>query len=235
MLIVGTVLSFSTISSAASFDLTVSASDNCVDIRAHQVTPISHYIEPGTYKVTFISSAFYGDANSIPINKVTFYNTTDDLPYGWCYCVDDSTPLLIQVTGQGTDADSIFAFFVDITASDNTGTGILRFEDQATAEKPGQFANTPSLGKAAAYPNPFSGSLKLTYQIRKMTRSSILVFDATGKIVKTIYKGMIAPGTFSAVWDGSIYNGESAPAGSYFVKVLSDQAHEIAQKVVKIK
>ncbi len=82
-------------------------------------------ITPGTYQLTYNSGITYHGSN-LPVKKCIVYNTTDGQPGGWFYMVDDgASPLTIVVDGKGTQANTIWAFIVDITSQDNNGTGTL--------------------------------------------------------------------------------------------------------------
>lgn len=82
-------------------------------------------INPGVYQLTYQSGITYHGSN-LPVKKCIAYNTTDGQPGGWFYMVDDgASPLTIVVNGDGTQANYIWAFIVDITSQDNQGTGTL--------------------------------------------------------------------------------------------------------------
>ena len=87
-----------------------------------------HPINPGFYQLTYKSGITYCGSN-LPVKKCIVYNTTDGLPGGWFYLLDDgASPLIIQVNGVGTQAGRIWAFVVDITSQDNSGKGFVTVE-----------------------------------------------------------------------------------------------------------
>lgn len=85
-------------------------------------------IKPGVYQLTYDSGVTYHGSH-LPVKKCIVYNTTDGLPGGWFYMLDDgASPQTIVVNGQGTHAGHIWAFVVDITSGDNQGIGTVTVE-----------------------------------------------------------------------------------------------------------
>ena len=117
------------------FDLEVNSLTNCFEIWG---TPIqgfaSHSIERGRYVVTLKSNeARYCDAlrdyyDGCKVNKVSFYNTSNDRPNGWFYTIRLGKRITFDVTVIGTDANSVYAYFTDLFCGDNGGTAILHFK-----------------------------------------------------------------------------------------------------------
>jgi hypothetical protein len=62
-----------------------------------------------------------------PVPKTAFYITTDDQPKGWFHVIQKGQPIVIHVTGIGTDANVVSAFFIDGFCQDNSGSNVLRF------------------------------------------------------------------------------------------------------------
>lgn len=113
---------------ADSLYITVYPGSNVLDLRKGRTFNAStHHISRGRYKVTLDSRAYYHNSK-LPINKVMIYVTTDDQPNGWFWTVQEGKDTYITVSGKGTDSRTIYAFFVDIVSSDNTGYSTLKFE-----------------------------------------------------------------------------------------------------------
>lgn len=117
-----------------SFTLQVDALNNCVSMfqsANHNYTPATHHIDNGVYQVTVATSVQY-HPGCCEVRKVAFYATTDEQSYGWFHIVSQGTPIYINVTGQGTDPNSIYAFFADGDCGDNHGTATLYFRQLST-------------------------------------------------------------------------------------------------------
>ena len=73
----------------------------------------------------------------------------------------------------------------------------------------------PALG--APYPNPFSGSCSISYDMPESGVASITVYDLTGRAVRSIYSGSLPVGTGNVVFDGNDSRGNLLPPGCYAV------------------
>lgn len=63
------------------------------------------------------------------------------------------------------------------------------------------------------YPNPFNSSTNIKVGIPKPTELSIVIYDITGHVVDTIYKGKLEAGYYTFKW-----NGMNHPSGIYFCR-----------------
>jgi flagellar hook capping protein FlgD len=103
-------------------------------------------------------------------------------------------------------------------------------EMQQTGINPG----TPSIIVMRAQPNPFRASTVINYSVGTTPRQvDIAVFDASGRLVKTLVSGIQA-GSHQASWDGRHDNGVSAAAGVYFVKA-NVAGQQSAERVILIR
>jgi hypothetical protein len=72
---------------------------------------------------------------------------------------------------------------------------------------------------AQNYPNPFSGSTLIRYQITQPEKVCIKIYNILGQEVRT-YKSAYHPaGTFSTIWDGRDNDGKRLAAGIYFCQL----------------
>jgi len=71
-----------------------------------------------------------------------------------------------------------------------------------------------------AGPNPFRGGLRVEFTIPVGEEEvDLRVFDVTGRLVRTLASGRLAPGVHRYEWDGRNGRGGSIPAGVYFVRL----------------
>lgn len=75
-----------------------------------------------------------------------------------------------------------------------------------------------------AYPNPFTASVTISYNLTKADRVTVKVFDITGKEVTTLYDGKQQAGTHAIEWNGTHHNMTPAQSGSYFIRIQSSDA-----------
>mgnify|MGYP000064515068 CR=1 FL=1 len=123
-------LNFIIMALQAPFSITINPKTDVLDIHQGKLmtTLNGHHIHPnGVYEITYASTVKYHN-NEYPVDKVVIYNT-NNASKGWFYTVDtsndSSNPLIIRTGAYGTDHDKLYAFIVDVTSSDNTGTGTL--------------------------------------------------------------------------------------------------------------
>ena len=75
------------------------------------------------------------------------------------------------------------------------------------------------------YPNPFNPQTTVRFEIPEGAhRVNLSVYDARGKLVKTLYDGEITPGTHQITWDGRNGNTRVAASGIYFLRFTGDWA-----------
>jgi hypothetical protein len=85
-----------------------------------------------------------------------------------------------------------------------------------------------------AYPNPFSGSITVNYQLAEPGRVSLKIYNVAGQLVKTLAEGQALPGYYSRTWDGRDNAGRRISSGVYIVRLESGQGLA-TRKLVKIK
>lgn len=71
-----------------------------------------------------------------------------------------------------------------------------------------------------SYPNPFRNSATIGYSIAQSDFVTIRVFDAAGRMVKTLVDEFVGiPGKHAVTWDGRSDSGSQLPAGVYFYQM----------------
>jgi hypothetical protein len=75
-------------------------------------------------------------------------------------------------------------------------------------------------GLQSAYPNPFQGTLQISYAIGNSSDApvDIRIYNVAGRLVRTLMNGVDTPGRHVAIWDGRSESGEQSPRGIYFVR-----------------
>ncbi|MBK8232387.1 MAG: T9SS type A sorting domain-containing protein [Candidatus Eisenbacteria bacterium] len=82
----------------------------------------------------------------------------------------------------------------------------------------------PSTRRASTVPNPSSRSSRITFSIATAGPVSVRIFDATGRLVRTVLEGDLPAGDASVTWDGRNEQSEAVPAGVYFSRVETPHA-----------
>ncbi|MBK8230148.1 MAG: T9SS type A sorting domain-containing protein [Candidatus Eisenbacteria bacterium] len=83
-------------------------------------------------------------------------------------------------------------------------------------------------------PNPFRGTTEIRYALPRAESVRIEVFDAAGRLVRTVAQGAQEAGLHSSVWDGRDASGRPVGAGVYYYKVSSG-AQELTRKMLLLK
>ena len=73
-----------------------------------------------------------------------------------------------------------------------------------------------------AYPNPFNPVSTVDVEVERDGRVTAEIFDAKGRLVKSLQNGFLPAGIHKLRWKGDTDAGESAASGVYFVKVSAE-------------
>ena len=84
-----------------------------------------------------------------------------------------------------------------------------------------------------AFPNPFRAGTRLRYTLDEPGRIDVQVFDAAGRLVRTLCAGDRPAGGGELHWDGQDARGLRAAPGIYFVRVVTARAEE-AVRIVRM-
>ena len=79
------------------------------------------------------------------------------------------------------------------------------------------------------YPNPFNPVTNIIYGLSEYTNVQIVIFDLSGKQVKSLVNEFQAVGYHSTGWNAEYY-----PSGVYFVKMIAGE-YVSTQKLMLVK
>jgi len=82
-----------------------------------------------------------------------------------------------------------------------------------------------------AYPNPATGKAVIKYSVAKNTRACLKIYDAAGRLVRTLVDTRAEKGRHTCVWDGRDESGRRVSAGVYFYR-LETPAYSSSRKIV---
>jgi subtilisin family serine protease len=88
---------------------------------------------------------------------------------------------------------------------------------------------------SSGYPNPFNPAVHLKFQVPPpggLVR--IVIYDVSGRLVRTMLDEPRGPGEYKALWDGRDDRGSQAASGVYFVRMTAG-SFEKTRKIVLIK
>jgi calcineurin-like phosphoesterase family protein/purple acid phosphatase-like protein len=88
---------------------------------------------------------------------------------------------------------------------------------RTTATPVAPFDATTTSGLGLVGPNPFTRITRIEYVVGRRERVRLSVVDVAGREVDLLADGVMAPGRYSAVWDGH-HAGTPLPAGLYLLR-----------------
>ncbi len=69
------------------------------------------------------------------------------------------------------------------------------------------------------YPNPFNPRTKIRFELKRDAQALLRVFDARGRLVRTLVDSYMAAGTRTVEWDGRDDRGMGLASGAYFLRL----------------
>ncbi|MEN9979549.1 MAG: C25 family cysteine peptidase [candidate division WOR-3 bacterium] len=75
----------------------------------------------------------------------------------------------------------------------------------------------------AVAPSLFRRTTVIRYQIPQDGSAELRVFDASGRIVRTLVNGRMKAGTYTASWNGTDDNGSRVASGIYFIRLTTPE------------
>lgn len=95
--------------------------------------------------------------------------------------------------------------------SDPTDPSSVPYVTAVRAPEP---AFTTRLGPSA--PNPFNPATVISYEVGRLARVRLEIFDVQGRRVRTLVDASQAPGVYDARWDGRDDRGRAVASGRYY-------------------
>ena len=85
-----------------------------------------------------------------------------------------------------------------------------------------------------SWPNPVNGSSTIRFELEKSSRARLRLFDAAGRLVRTLLDEQVAAGSHTRVWDGRDEQGRDVASGIYFYE-LDVEGRRLSSKLVQVK
>jgi hypothetical protein len=127
---------------------------------------------------------------------------------------------------------------VDTTTNAVTCAGIDAFEtltlgpDPATGVEDGLARIPVATRLASIYPNPFNPTTKIVFDLSEKTAVHLAVYDASGRAVCTLVKGVLEAGPHSATWQGVTDSGLRVSSGVYFCRMKTGKTDQTMKMVL---
>jgi hypothetical protein len=72
-----------------------------------------------------------------------------------------------------------------------------------------------------AAPNPLVGRATIAFELPEARTTRLRIYDVSGRLVRSLFDGVAAPGRHAEVWDGNDAGGRKVSTGVYFVRLES--------------
>jgi hypothetical protein len=79
------------------------------------------------------------------------------------------------------------------------------------------------------YPNPFNPSTAINYSIDKESHYELAVYNLLGHKVAELENGVLSPGTYQTIWNGTNDSGNPVSAGVYYYNLKSEGISQTKQ------
>lgn len=156
---------------------------------------------------------------------------TDILPPQFTVLPNDSQAVEVRIDTTGL-SDGLF--YGQILLENNTPTKSPYIEPVRLNKAPGILENPlPSvLRLRRVSPNPSLSIVSIYYDLPYKTSISLKVYDATGRLVKTLIMGSQEPGYKSIIWKGLDNRGKRVPPGIYFLRMLTPEYKKVEKLIL---
>lgn len=84
------------------------------------------------------------------------------------------------------------------------------------------------------YPNPFSSSTSILYDLDKQADVKVTIYDVLGREVRTLVAGAQAPGSYRVIWDGRNSSGRTVAPGVYLYRLQVKGKSEVKKMLFGI-
>ncbi len=84
------------------------------------------------------------------------------------------------------------------------------------------------------HPNPFNPKTEIRFSLAQAGPTSLKIYDAQGRLVKTLVDGVVQAGEREVVWNGDDANGRAVSSGVYFYKLVTPEK-QISKQMVLLK
>lgn len=106
--------------------------------------------------------------------------------------------------------------------------------DDLTAIKETEEYLSPADALEQNYPNPFSYSTTIEFEIGGPKFVNIDIYDFSGNHIKTLTESNYSKGSYSVIWDGTNKSGSRVSDGIYFY-VLRANGRQLTRKMILVK
>ena len=155
------------------------------------------------------------------------YGTIPDGASSW----DDGDSYTFDLTDHPGGS---FNIWFDVSYEDACGNQYrLRLDPEFEPAKGGDTPDALSTYRLSQnYPNPFNPNTTISFQLPVSGHVSLQIFDASGKLVRTLVEEFKTRGLHAFDWDGKDTNGITVTSGIYFYKMQAGDFVETKKMIL---
>ncbi len=105
----------------------------------------------------------------------------------------------------------------------------LTIQEEGTVSSEADSAVPEPFGIREVYPNPTSQGATFVLSADRSETVRVDVFDAVGRLVRTLLDGRVQPGQLQLAWDGRSSGGSDVAAGIYLVRMTAGVHRDVAR------
>ena len=83
-------------------------------------------------------------------------------------------------------------------------------------------------------PNPFNPKTEIRFSLQQAGQASLKIYDAQGRLVRSLVDGVLQAGEQRVTWDGSTASGQRAASGVYFYRLETPES-SVSKRMVLLK
>ncbi|MBD3222229.1 hypothetical protein GF314_13410 [bacterium] len=196
---------------------------------------------PGTYPVDLVGGTslfgFIDDATSFDLPDTL----SQEALIAWLTDLEAAHKLVSTsgaITLAGVDADTLHGTFGGTTIDLDDVLFFVNVEGGEFALSGADVVSSvlPAARDArlTAAPNPFNPRTEIRLAVPRAGVAAVRVYDAAGRLVRTLHDGALAAGERRMAWDGRGDDGRAAAAGTYLVRAVGAGGWRTATKVTLV-
>jgi hypothetical protein len=145
----------------------------------------------------------------------------------------ENPTLLLRLPGD----DAPFRYFDEDVEPGNTYTyriGVVDADGEFLSPTSNVTVGTAALELAQNAPNPFNPTTTISFVVPSSERVRLTIYDASGRLVRTLLDEVRSYGSYDVVWDGKNDLGQAVSSGVYLYRIAAGN-HVETKKMTLLK